>query len=65
MDIQTGKVYQNHDDGVEDLQSKGLIEDEIEKRLQPITEEVYTMNRHERRKAAKLARSKIKTKLLK
>ena len=60
MDLQTGKLYENYDDGVADLLRKKLSGEEIEKRLVPLDDaqfETYSkMNRHERRKAAKLAR---------
>ena len=60
MDLQTGKLYDNYDDGVADLLRKKLSGEEIEKRLIPLGEEQFqeykAMNRHERRKAAKLAK---------
>ena len=60
MDLQTGKLYENYDDGVADLLRRKLSGEEIEKRLIPLDEEQFkeykAMNRHERRKAAKLAR---------
>jgi len=60
MDIRTGKLYENYDDGVADLLRKKLSGEEIAERLMPLNadefKEYSTMNRHERRKAAKLAR---------
>lgn len=60
MDLQTGKLYDNYDDGIADLLRKKLSGEEIEKRLVSLNEDQFqkykAMNRHERRKAAKLAR---------
>ena len=60
MDIETGKVYENYDDGVKELKAKGLSKEEIQKRLLPISGDEYRsyicMNRHEKRKELKIAR---------
>lgn len=60
MDIQTGKLYDNYADGIADLMRKKLSSEEIEERLIPLDEDRFkeykAMNRHERRRAARLAR---------
>lgn len=62
MDMKTGELYLSYEEAAEKLRYEGLTEKQIEKRLMPISLEQYKeyepMNRHERRKAAKLARKK-------
>jgi hypothetical protein len=61
MDTRTGKLYENYDDAVADLRRKNFSDEEIAERLMSLDTEQFkeysAMNRHERRKAAKLARA--------
>lgn len=62
MDKETGRVYATYAEAESALKAKGLTDAQIKQRLQVISGKEYYeykgMNRHDRRKAAKMIRIK-------
>jgi len=65
MDIKTGIIYDDYENAIKSLIDSGVSQKEANARLVPLTDieyqEYMSMNRKERRKAAKIKRSRRRT----